>query len=283
MTNSSMGNDSLTLLDLTVRDADTTRFTQQVCAQSLPYQWQQGQLTQSGQYQTRLTNRYGCDSIIMLQFTVLNPPSTVFFDSICQNNTPYSWQNNDIYTSGQYIDTLISAEGCDSIVYLNLYVFPTPFDTTYSTICSNLLPYVWNELALTQSGTYQYVHATASGCDSISVLVFNVNLTDSVRLTRQECSNQLPISWAGLQFTQAGIQSRVYTNSRGCDSTVYYDLEVIPSYQIQASRSICRNQLPIIWNGVTFNQAGQNSAILQASNGCDTYLQRHPKIHNLST
>jgi hypothetical protein len=187
MTNSSMGNDSLTLLNLTVRDADTTRFTQQVCAQSLPYQWQQGQLTQSGQYQTRLTNRYGCDSIIMLQFTVLNPPSTVFFDSICQNNTPYRWQNNDIYTSGQYIDTLISAEGCDSIVYLNLYVFPTPVDTTYSTICSNLLPYVWNELALTQSGTYQYVHATASGCDSISVLVFNVNSTDSGREYTLEC------------------------------------------------------------------------------------------------
>jgi hypothetical protein len=273
MSSSSQGFDSLTQLNLTVNYADTVRFSQQICAQDLPYQWQQGQLTQGGTYQTVLSNRFGCDSLIILQLNVINPPSTVLFDSICQNNTPYSWQNNDIYVPGQYVDTLISAQGCDSIVYLNLYVFPTPVDTTYSTICSNLLPYVWNEIPITQSGTYQYVQPVASGCDSISVLRLQVLQTDSTQLFRQECSNSLPLTWAGLQFTQAGIQSRILTNRVGCDSLVYYNLQILPTAQTQVSQTVCQNNLPISWNGIVFNQGGQNDVLLQTVSGCDSLVQ----------
>jgi hypothetical protein len=72
-----------------------------------------------------LISAAGCDSIVTLDLTI-NP--TLYGQTtitICDHQAPYFWNGSPYAVSGIFVDTLISATGCDSIVTLNLTVNPT--------------------------------------------------------------------------------------------------------------------------------------------------------------
>jgi gliding motility-associated-like protein len=81
--------------------------------------------TESGQYQLRLTNQFGCDSIIDLDLSV-NAFIEVSLDTaIC----PEEFINigTSVYNeAGNYIDTLTGENGCDSIIMTSLMVLNAP-------------------------------------------------------------------------------------------------------------------------------------------------------------
>ena len=88
----------------------------------------------------------------------------------------YTWHGSTYTTSGDYTDTLIAANGCDSIVTLHLTVFPDV--VTYDTLLLSVhdLPYTievaqivieTEEPAITD---YQYLLQTVHGCDSMVYL-----------------------------------------------------------------------------------------------------------------
>ncbi len=99
----------------------TTQVINQIACNS--YVSQLGQTySQSGTYTETIPNSTGCDSIIVtINLTIINPISTNFSTSICAGGT-YNW-NNQVYTlPGTYSQTFQVANGCDSIVTLNLSV-----------------------------------------------------------------------------------------------------------------------------------------------------------------
>ena len=67
------------------------------------------------------TDANGCDSIVTLNLTILNSSSAI--DSIVACDS-YTWINGVTYFSSNSTttDTLVNAEGCDSIVTLNLTI-----------------------------------------------------------------------------------------------------------------------------------------------------------------
>jgi hypothetical protein len=79
--------------------------------------------------------------------------------------------------SGIFVDTLISATGCDSIVTLDLTVNPTLFGTTTAVICDHQAPFVWNGSPYAVSGIFVDTLISATGCDSIVTLDLTVNPT----------------------------------------------------------------------------------------------------------
>lgn len=273
LTSGYLGQDSLNQLNLIVNQSDTTRLQQSICAQHLPLQWNQMSLTQSGQYISVLQNQNACDSVVILQLNVVNSSSSIAYDSICANQLPYLWRGDSLYFTGIYADTTANSFGCDSIIELSLFVIAQPSDTQTVLLCSNQLPYAWNQISIVQSGSYQYTHPLASGCDSNSVLLFQVLPSDTIYLSRQICQSQLPLLWDGLYFNQAGQQVRQSINQLGCDSLTVYQLQVLPQVQTQLTRTVCQNQMPLYWNGILFYQGGQRTIYLNASNGCDSIVQ----------
>ena len=89
------------------------------------------------------------------------------------NSYPF---NGQVYTaSGTYLDTLVSANGCDSIVTLNLTILQPTFNTINETACSS---YLFNGQSLTSSGMYYDTLVNANGCDSILSLNLTINQTN---------------------------------------------------------------------------------------------------------
>ena len=75
-----------------------------------------------GEYSLPLTSRYGCDSVVHLQLTMLPSYRLTLYDSICPSERydGNGFQLSNLTTSGKYVHYLKTTAGCDSIVTLEL-------------------------------------------------------------------------------------------------------------------------------------------------------------------
>lgn len=164
---SSFGCDSILTLDLTINQPTASSVQINNCG---PYTWpQNGEIyTVTGLYNDTIPNAAGCDSIVTLDLTILQPTGSASSVSAC---TSYEWtQNGEIYTaSGLYYDTIPNAVGCDSVITLDLTILEASGSTLSESACGS---YYWEQTGLTYSfsGTYQDTIPNAAGCDSIVTL-----------------------------------------------------------------------------------------------------------------
>lgn len=119
--------DSAVLLHLTVLTIEPTYITDTICFGD-PYMWKD-----SVQYFARDTFDvdtvesvgFACDSVVYLQLTVL-PISELTIDTTIIEGETFMWQGVvSLYAEHGtcvYVDTLVNALGCDSILTLNLHV-----------------------------------------------------------------------------------------------------------------------------------------------------------------
>ena len=127
-----------------------------------------------GFYADTLLTSTGCDSLVFLDLTVLAPaigPTAAV--SVCAGDSlPFGgvW----LSAEGLYADTLTTADGCDSLVFLDLTVLaPAIGPTAAVSVCAgDSLPFggVW----LSAEGLYADTLTTADGCDSLVFLDLTV-------------------------------------------------------------------------------------------------------------
>ncbi|MCT4580600.1 MAG: T9SS type A sorting domain-containing protein [Flavobacteriales bacterium] len=116
----SVGCDSIITLNLTLNHSTTGIDTQTACNS---YTWIDGNTyTSSNNTATHtLSNSVGCDSVVTLNLTILTAVSHTQTINTCAGE-PFTVGTDTYYTSGTYVATLTSQDGCDSIVTTNLIV-----------------------------------------------------------------------------------------------------------------------------------------------------------------
>ena len=236
--------------------------------QCSPYTWPVNGITyaQSGRYADTLTNRFGCDSILVLELEPL--PGEVQRQSVrsCQE---YFWPvNGKRYTnSGRYVDSLLNQAGCDSIWILDLEILPAVHEQL---IVDHCYQYTWPVSGKTyfQSGRYSDTLRTAIGCDSILILDLTLFGSSRSSLDITHCDSYTwPVN--GKQYLQSIRDSFITTNARGCDSVIYLNLRIQPSYAFRDSVRRCGTYTwPV--NGRSYDQSGSYSLALQTGYSCDS-------------
>src|SRR5207253_90774 len=217
----------------------------------LPYTWNGLTLSAAGTYSDTLTSAAGCDSIATLILKVNAVLRDTTTQTICQNQLPYSWNGLTLNAAGRSEDRRAGTDCSDSIATLVLKVNAVLRDTTNQTICQNQLPYSWNGLTLNAAGTYSDTLTSAAGCDSIATLILKVNAVLRDTTTQTICQNQLPYSWNGLTLNAAGTYSDTLTFPARCSSNLTLILKVNAVLRDTTTQTICQNQLPYSWNGLT--------------------------------
>ncbi len=126
------GCDSIVTLNLIINPATSDSVNITACEQ---YIWSLNNqtYTQSGTYLDTLQNINGCDSIVTLHLTINLPTSGSETVTACE---AYTWPvSNQTYTqSGNYVDTIQNANGCDSIVTLHLTINDVDVSVTDSVL-----------------------------------------------------------------------------------------------------------------------------------------------------
>ena len=163
-------------LILTVLQSATATIRETICGNET-YNFFGTTLSTGGRYIDTISATNGCDSIVTLELSVLTTDTITTYAETA-DNIPYEWvrtiegiekTSTHKYT-GIYMDTIPHANStCDSVILvLNLTVYPTYFKNETITICSNELPYTWNDRVFSsavQDSTIKY--QTIHGYDSI--------------------------------------------------------------------------------------------------------------------
>ena len=214
----------------------------------------------------------GCDSVCTLLLTV-NPAYNVTDEAtICEGET-YTWHEFVYSEAGEYVDTLHTINGCDSVCKLLLTVNPAYSMTDEATICDGD-SYEWHGMSYRQAGVYTDSLQSIHGCDSIWTLTLTVLTAMDVAATDTiVCEAELPIMWHGMTLTATGTYYDTLRSVFGCDSLRYtLNLTALAAVDMPVeNRNVCEGDLPYTWRGMTITAAGTyHDTLRYQGTGCDS-------------
>lgn len=235
------GCDSTITLVLTIDQPATATQTVSACTS---YTWAEDNVTytSSGVYTHTIVAGAvtGCDSIITLNLTINQPTTGVDVQEACGS---FTWIDGVNYVASNNTATFTivngAANGCDSVVTLNLTINQSVTGTDVQTACGS---FTWIDgityTASNSTATHTIVGGAANGCDSIVTLNLTINalptptitnnnngtITSSAGTTYQwiNCTTNTPIAGATAQTfapTVNGSYAVIVSNALGCSDT----------------------------------------------------------------
>ena len=261
------GQDSVTVLSLTVNPIFNTELTATIC-QGQAYTENGFNVSEAGVYTQTLTAVNGCDSIVTLTLNVNPIYNTELSATICEGQV-YTENNFNVSEAGVYTQTLTAVNGCDSIVTLTLNVNPIFNTELTATICEGQV-YTENNFNISEAGVYTQTLTSVNGCDSIVTLTLNVNPHHNTELTATICQgSELNIS--GFNVTEGGVYTQNLTSVNGCDSIVTLTVTELPTVHTDLTLTICEGS-SLNFSGFNISEAGIYTQTHTSVNGCDSIV-----------
>lgn len=279
----------------------------------------------------------GCDSTVYLYLNIHEQYDVIDYQVACDDSIPYIWITKDSF--GEYYDTIVyepaveyldpitnkptkdiiqlnstrtltSIHGCDSVVNLDLTIYPTYRFVTSASICSNK-PYEWRGNKYEYTGRYYDDTTTVYGCDSIYVLDLYVkpvverlkivNICDDETLVHADTiyDGQDTIIFTTVLWEPGDIKPtpdeydlvRFESKDGECDSIIYkYSIHVNPTFRTDTFVTLCSNEVLLLnefsisldtMYSVDYSISAIDTILmdtLQTIHGCDSVLVCHAHI-----
>ena len=171
------GCDSIVTLNLTVNPIENTTLSAAIC-EGTTYTENGFNASEAGTYTQNLQTINGCDSIVTLTLTVNPVADTTIAAAICEGEIYYE---NGFMASreGTHTQILQTENGCDSVVTLNLTVYPA-YQMGIGAVIHEGETYEEYGFSVNEEGTYTQILQTVNGCDSIITLNVVLSSLDEV-------------------------------------------------------------------------------------------------------
>ena len=261
------GCDSTVVLDLTIVPEIENTITTTICEGST-YEVGGNIYTTSGIYNNTLTSVDGCDSLVILDLMVVSSVAHTLDATICDGDT-YVMEGVNYQTSGVYVDTLVAASGCDSVLTLNLTVAPSYQMPISAIICENEGYQVGN-VVYTESGMYVDTLTSVSGCDSVIMLSLNIIPVAEEIIEATICVGET-YQVGNNFYSTSGTFTENYPSPYGCDSIVTLILTVADVQPTVVYQNLCEGD-SIVLAGAYQTEGGIYTDILQSTSGCDSFI-----------
>ena len=233
-----------------------------------PYNFFGQLITLPGTYQKLLTNRFGCDSLIILNYDT-TPYFYQEYAHICEGET-YNFHGRNVSTQGTHFAQFTGKYGCDSTYKLYLTVGKRYEFVTDTAVCDGT-PFFWRGRQYVKSGTYMDSFATSLGCDSVYVL--NLTFLDRPHYNKvvEFCQGD-SLFFNGQVIKHSTNIDDTLRSISGCDSIVHYRFNMLPSFHHSDTIDICIGS-SYKWHGQTINRNGIYWDSLKTRNGCDSIFE----------
>ena len=220
----------------------------------------------------------GCDSLVTVNISFYQPADTLINTTLCEDESivigGVTFDNT--FTQDQILLTSASANGCDSLIDVNL-TFVSAIDTTIiGTFCDDESVMIEGITFDVNNTTDQIILANGSsaGCDSI----INVDL-DFLNAIEEDiagmyCPDEV-IVVNGVNYdinNDNGMETLMSAN--GCDSIVNVDLEFFAINEQDLDVVLCDDETIQIGNDIYDRNtlSGTTNLIDQDINGCDSIV-----------
>ncbi|MEN8929024.1 MAG: T9SS type A sorting domain-containing protein, partial [Flavobacteriales bacterium] len=216
----SAGCDSITTLELVVDAISRDTIATTICS-GASVMLGSNSYNATGFYSDTLQNTAGCDSISVLNLTVISYPVTMVSATACDTFTTVGGQMVNI--SGTFIDTLTASTGCDSIVSTAVIINYTTYAIDSATACGSYISP--SGLLWTTSGTRFDTVQTAKGCDSIITFTLTIKANTSVTRNVSSCFSYTTPE-TGNVYTASGTYQDTAVNAFGCNFFITTNLTI---------------------------------------------------------
>ncbi len=260
--------DSLYILELTVHPVYEK--TERVAFTSFPQNYNGHTFQKAGEiYRDSLHTIFGCDSIVVIYADqeVLRDEIT---ETICPGKT-FSWRGGEYNTTGRYVSIETGSQDQDSIEHiLNLTVQYIPTTYVNKTICRGQ-SFTFGEETYTESGVYTQ-EMSENGCPYTAVLSLNVVNPDTIKYVHHMNEGE-KYEWHKKTYYETTVEFFTTTNRFGCDSTEMLILTVNHVDTIDTIATVCPDEIPFIWHGITASQTGKYTNAEEQSDGSFNYYR----------
>ncbi|MDA9773739.1 T9SS type A sorting domain-containing protein [Saprospiraceae bacterium] len=256
------GCDSIAELHLSLTDQLTSTTNALICIGD-SYFWNGEFYTVAGEYEEEYTTAEGCDSSAILNLNTIQTEMGFDTDSICAGQI-YEWNEMTYNEAGSYTATLVSTQGCDSIVTLHLSWFQ---DSTYTevTICEGDV-YVFDNVTYDTTVVVANHYTSSVGCDSIRILDLTVIPTTKLDVEAEICELDT-FFFSGNGYTVAGNYQIFIESAEACDTVVNLELTVIDTTYTELTVGVTSGE---IYNGVVITNDTVFTELYSSVNDCDS-------------
>ncbi|MBR1516198.1 MAG: PKD domain-containing protein [Paludibacteraceae bacterium] len=273
------GCDSIVILYLGIDGKCTVNeeISEAVC-EGETIEWHDQTCSPGKDYTYTTTSTAGCDSVVILHLAELKKKQTHVAAEICEGDY-YRVGETRLTEEGSHSVHLLSAEGCDSLVLVNLSVLPPLTGDTFAYICPGS-SITWHDITYDKADDYShtYVSKLPPYCDSIVTLhLIELRATDSIT-TAVICHGE-QFTWHGKTYTDNANEKEILTNAAGCDSVCELHLTVHPSYNLTDEEVIRCEGEQYEWEGTTYTKTTTDTKYLQTVHGCDSTVTRTFTFH----
>ncbi|HPR30102.1 MAG TPA: hypothetical protein PLI03_12175, partial [Chitinophagales bacterium] len=184
----------------------------------------------SGVYAYTFTSVAGCDSVVTIDLTVNPVYENIIPYAICDDETIVLPDGSVVYDppAGVYTYTFVSSSGCDSVVGVDLTVYPIYDEVINEEICSGSSYILPDGTSTGTSGSWVFDLSTITGCDSVITVNLEVLPVFESTYLASICDGDVYVLPDGSVTTVGGTYTFTYSTASGCDSIVHIELNVIP-------------------------------------------------------
>ena len=267
LVNNEFGCDSMVTVDLKVISKSESYEIVQICRGDI-FSHLDIEETETGLYESKLTNAAGCDSIVMIDLEVLEHSEVFLNESICEGNT-YEYLDIEETTAGLYETTITAANGCDSLIMVELSVGTEVSITMNEKICEGET-FVFRDISTEDDGVYETIIPGPMGCDSFFTVDLTVNIPTSEEQFVHICEGET-FSLHDLSESTSGDYEIKLINKAGCDSTLFIFLDVEENPKITVQETFCEGDM-FAYNEIETFESGIFESTMKSMNGCDSII-----------
>ncbi|MFI3297180.1 MAG: fibronectin type III domain-containing protein [bacterium] len=225
--------DTTLYVNLTALDNVVVNIEGSICSDGSVYEENGFTESYQGLYLNRDMAVSGADSLTYLTLSLAEAnPITETSLVICEGNE-HNFGDLVITEAGVYYDTLVAANGCDSIIELTLSVMAAgQVNYAEDVMCEGSV-YNFYGTPLTEAGTYTSdVLTTPDGCEYTVELTLSVLNVDTTEVEETITLEDLPYQYGDVIYdhnTPPGVYKEVFLSLNGtpCPDIVLYTLTII--------------------------------------------------------
>ena len=221
----------------------------------------------------QFTTADGCDSIVNINLTIAQPMMTSITNLLCENQSIIVGGNTYDINNPQGTEVLVTSDGCDSTVTIDLS-FTTPTTELFdNAICESETIDIHGTTYGASNPSGQDTIRNINGCDSIIVEVeLVINTINESFITGARCDDET-IVVNGTTYDINNPQGvETIMNGNGCDSIINIDLQFQSMIITDFTTTICKDASITVGGEVFDINMPAGSVTLMSVGGCDSIV-----------